>query len=227
MNGFVSHVPYAAIEPTRVAVEPAIFHRNRLTTLFRAVLALPHLVLVGGPAAGASLLAWYDGGANGIMWGGGGGLFGAAAGLMTVIAWCAILVTGRYPAALWNLVALYVRWRARATAYLVLLRDEYPPFGDGDYPVAVDLVPPDTPRERISVAFRLILAIPHLIGLSVLSLAWAIATLGVWCTILLTGRAPEGLCRFSAGALRYSVRVEAYVLLLHDEFPPFSLEQSY
>jgi hypothetical protein len=173
MNEFVSHVPYAAIEPVRLSVDPAIFHRNRLTTAFRALLALPHLMLVGGPAAGASLLAWYDGGANGIMWGGGAGLFGAAAGVMTVI------------------------------------------------------VPPDTPRERISVAFRLILAIPHLIGLSLLSVAWAIATLGVWCTILLTGRAPEALCQFSAGALRYSVRVEAYVFLLHDEFPPFSLKQSY
>jgi hypothetical protein len=61
MKGFVSHIPYAAIEPARVAVEPAIFHRSRLTTAFRAVLASPHLVLVGGPAAGASLLAWYDG----------------------------------------------------------------------------------------------------------------------------------------------------------------------
>ena len=54
-----------------------------------------------------------------------------------VIAWFAIMFTGRHPDGLWGLAAFYIRWRVRAGSYVALLRDEYPPFGDGDYPVAV------------------------------------------------------------------------------------------
>jgi hypothetical protein len=41
--------------------------------------------------------------------------------------------------------------------------------------------------------------------------------------ILVTGRYPETLYGFALGALAWTARVEAYVLLLRDEYPPFTL----
>lgn len=109
-------------------------------------------------------------------------------------------------------------------AYTALLRDEYPPFGDGPYPAALELSPPDAPRDRLAVAFRIILALPHLLAVWALGMAWALTTVVAWFSILFTGRYPEGLYRFAVGVLRWNVRVEAYLLLLRDEYPPFSLE---
>jgi hypothetical protein len=145
---------------------------------------------------------------------------------VAIISWFAILFTGRYPEGLWNLAAFYLRWRVRAVAYTALLRDEYPPFGDGPYPVELELVPSAEPRDRLTVAFRIILAIPHLLAVWVLSVAWAFVTVIAWFAILLTGRYPEGLYHFAVGVLRWNTRVEAYLLLLRDEYPPFSLKES-
>jgi len=208
--------------PVDVSIEPQLGNRNRLTTFFRPFLALPHLLLVGGPAAFATLWNRTDG--AGLQLGAGAGALGAVAGVCAVIAWFAIVFGASHPTELWKLTAFYLRWRVRAVAYFALLRDEYPPFGDGEYPVTLQLEPPDEARNRLSVAFRPILAIPHFIVLWVLGIAWAIATIIAWFSILIWGSYPEPLSRFAAGVLRWGTRVEAYVLLLRDEYPPFSLE---
>ena len=101
--------------------------------------------------------------------------------------------------------------------------DEYPPFGDGEYPASLVLAQPTTPRDRIGVAFRLILAIPQLIALWAISIVWALTTAIAWVSILVTGRYPAALYEFAVGALRWNIRVEAYLLLLSDHYPPFSL----
>jgi hypothetical protein len=119
--------------------------------------------------------------------------------------------------------AFYLRWRVRAVAYTALLRDEYPPFGDGLYAATVELDPSEQARDRVRVAFRLVLAIPHIAAVWALGVAWAVTTLLAWFAILFTGRYPEGLYRFGVGVLRWNTRVEAYLLLLHDTYPPFSL----
>jgi len=209
--------------PVSVHVEPATADRNRVTTAFRLILALPHIVLVGAPIA--AMLSWggtSESGAD-LSWGGGGAL-GAVAALVAVIAWFAIVFTGRSPQGLWNLGAFYLRWRVRAVAYAALLRDEYPPFGDGDYPATVELFPPIEPRDRVSVAFRIILAIPHIIAVWVLGVAWAFTTVIAWFAILFTGRYPEALYGFAVGVFRWGTRVEAYLLLLNDDYPPFSFD---
>jgi hypothetical protein len=207
----------------QVHVDPAIEERDRLTVAFRIILAIPHLIIVGGPAAGALSWSWGNGGGQQVGWGAGGGVLGAVAGVVAVIAWFAILFTGRCPEGLWSLVAFYMRWRVRAVAYMALLRDEYPPFGDGLYPAGVQLQAPTGARDRVSVAFRLILVIPHLIAVWALGIAWAITSLIAWFAILITGRYPRDLYQFGVGVLRWSTRVEAYLLLLYDEYPPFSL----
>jgi hypothetical protein len=208
-------------EPVQLEVEPATDGRNRLTTAFRIILAIPHLILVGGPIAGA--MTWTSSDANSRSDWGTGGVLGAVAAIVAIIAWFAILFTGEYPPGLWNLAAFYLRWRVRALAYTSLLRDEYPPFGDGEYPASLVLQMPVASRDRVSVAFRLILVIPQLLALWALGVAWAITTVIAWFSILLTGRYPARLYEFGVGMLRWNVRVEAYLLLLHDQYPPFSL----
>ena len=105
----------------------------------------------------------------------------------------------------------------------MLLEDPYPPFGDAGYPTALDIAEPMGLRDRLSVGFRFFLALPHLIVLAFVLLAWGVTTVIAWFSILLTGSYPEGLYDFGVGALRWRIRVEAYLLLMVDEYPPFSL----
>jgi hypothetical protein len=207
--------------PVDVHAPPALEDRDRMTTAFRLILAIPHLLLVGAPAA--VFLSWTWGSRDsGFQWSS-TGVLGALAGVCALIAWFSILFTGRYPEGLRALVTMYLRWRVRAVAYTALLRDEYPPFGDAGYPAELVLDLPDAPRDRISVAFRLILAIPHIIAVWLLGLAWCLATIIAWVSILFTGSYPPELYGFAVGVLRWNIRVEAYLLLLHDEYPPFKL----
>ena len=209
--------------PARIRVEPEILERNRLTTAFRIVLAIPHLILVGGPMA--ATLSWAWAGQEGLRqdWGAGGGLLGVVAAVSAIIAWFAILFTGRYPEGLRSLVVYYLRWRVRAVAYTALLRDEYPPFGEGPYEAELALDPPEEPRDRLTVAFRILLAIPHLVIVWALGIGWTITSVVAWFSILFTGRYPAGLYEFGVGVLRWNTRVEGYLLLLYDDYPPFSL----
>jgi hypothetical protein len=208
--------------PVRVTLRPATEGRDRLTTAFRFFLAIPHLVLVGGPVAIVCSIAWSsDDGTS--LWYGSGGLISVVAGFVTLLAWFAILFTGRHPEALRNIAAWYLRWRVRAIAYMTLLRDEYPPFGDGAYAAELGLQPAEGNRNRLTVLFRLLLALPHMFVLWLLSMAWAFTTAIAWISILLTGRYPLTLYGFAIGVLAWSTRVEAYMLLLSDDYPPFTL----
>jgi uncharacterized protein DUF4389 len=154
-------------------------------------------------------------------------VLGAVAAIAAVISWFAILFTRHHPEGLWKLTAFYMRWRVRAMAYLALLRDEYPPFGEGLYPARLELHPPVGERDLLTVGLRLLLAIPHIIALWFLTIAWGITTVIAWFAILFTGRYPAGLYHFALGVFRWSVRVEAYLLLLRDEYPPFALDEDF
>src|SRR5262249_55045110 len=118
-----------------------------------------------------------------------------------------------YPVGLRDLAILYLRWRVRASAYTALLRDEYPPFGDRPYPATLQLTPSSGPRNRMTVAFRLVLAIPQILAVWVLGFAWLMASIAAWICILFTGAYPPKVYAFGVGALRWSTRVEAYLLL--------------
>jgi uncharacterized protein DUF4389 len=219
----MSSTPYSPADFVDVDVTPALTQRNRLTCAFRPILAIPHILLVGGPISFVGSYMWGSAESTRAEWGAGTGVLGAVATVIAIIAWFAIVFGGRFPDGLWNLTAFYLRWRVRAIAYLTLLRDEYPPFGDATYPAALVLTPPAVPRNRVTVAFRLILAIPQFIAVGVLGLAWGITTFIAWFAIVFTGDYPRTLYDFGVGVLRWSTRVEAYVLLLRDEYPPFSL----
>ena len=192
-------------------VAPQADKRNRLTVGFRAILAIPHLLLVGGPGYGAGF-------------GERTGVLGEVAGVAAFINWCIIVFTGKANKDLISLQQFYLRWRARAIAYEALLRDEYPPFGDGDYPVEATFPSVIEGRNRWTVGFRLILIIPQVIVLVFVFIAWAITAIIGWFAVLFTGRYPDGLWKFGEGVMRWLLRVESYLLLLHDDYPPFSLD---
>lgn len=209
-------------------VEPQLTGRNRLTVGFRIILAIPHLILVGGPilSIGGFWLSWRDG-ASAYRFGSNisnAGLLGIVGFVISVIAWFAIVFAGNHPRGLWDFARMYIRWRTRAVAYLTLLRDEYPPFGEGEYAVTYLVDYPDQRRNRLSVALRLIYAIPHAIVLAFLGIAWFVTTVIAWFAIVFTGSYPEGLYRFGVGVMRWSIRYETYLLLMRDEYPPFTLE---
>lgn len=206
--------------PVNVAVEPLLTNRDRITTFFRFILAIPHLILVGGATFGITAGS-REGGMG--SWGGEGGLLGAVAYFLAIVSWFTIVLTGTHIVGIRQFTTFFLRWRVRALAYLMLLEDAYPPFGDAPYPASIDVVDAAGPRDRVTVFFRLILAIPHFVVLIFVLLAWCVTTIVAWFAILFTGTYPQGLYEFGVGALRWLLRVQAYMLLLVDEYPPFSL----
>jgi Domain of unknown function (DUF4389) len=87
-------------------------------------------------------------------------------------------------------------------------------------------VPWPAAQRRATVAVRLLLAVPHLLALSVLGIAAsAVAAVG-WLGALATGRLPRFAAGYLTGYLRWSTRVGAYLLLLTDAYPPFTLAEA-
>ena len=207
--------------PVSLSVERQLGDRDRLTTAFRVVYAIPHLLLVGGIGVGFASNRLRPGA---VSLGGETGLLGSIAFALAVISWFTIVITHEHYTPIRRYTHFYLRWRVRSLAYLMLLADVYPPFGDGAYPIALHFDLKHDQHDRVSVGFRIILAIPHFFALFVIVCAWWITSVIAWCAILITGRYPEGLYEFGMGALRWLIRVEAYVLLMVDEYPPFSLE---
>jgi hypothetical protein len=199
--------------PVHLLVERPTEPRDRVTALFRPLLVIPHTLLVGGPFVGL--------GAGGLRW----GALGVLAATIALLDWVAILFTGRPIAGLQGLKRLYLQWRARVLVYGTFLRDEYPPFGEGDYPTVLEL--PDQPaqRDRWVVGFRPILLIPHALLSLVLLLAGLIATICGWFALVTTGRLPAAIWDFNRDVASYVLRFEAYALLVHDVFPPFAITE--
>src|SRR5438105_7498143 len=89
------------------------------------------------------------------------------------------------------------------------------------------IVTDDLKRSRLTVFFRILLALPHLIWVALWGFVAELALLVAWFAALFTGRVPDGVHNFIAAWLRYSTRVTAYAFLLADPFPPFGAGGSY
>jgi hypothetical protein len=88
--------------PVRLSATEQVEGRNRLTTLFRIIMIIPHYIIIS--------------------------VLGYAAWIVALIGWFAALFTGTVPAGLHSFLAGYTRWNARYMAYALLITDEYPPF---------------------------------------------------------------------------------------------------
>ena len=89
------------------------------------------------------------------------------------------------------------------------------------------IVTDDLQRNRLTVFFRLLLAIPHLIVLAVWGIVVYIAVIIAWFAALFTSRVPNGLHNFNANYLRYTTHVFGYLYLLADPWPPFGGATAY
>ncbi|HEY2718449.1 MAG TPA: DUF4389 domain-containing protein [Solirubrobacteraceae bacterium] len=175
--------------------------RNRLTTFFRLLLIIPVAIVL------------Y--------------VFGIVASIAIVIAWFAVVITGRYPAGLYNFVADFNRFVTRVTAYGVLLTDVYPPFSGGDdpaYPVRMQFAGPLEQYSRLKAFFRLILAIPIVVLRYVINLLLEVGAFAAWFVIVITGKMPRGLFDLMVLANSYTARSDAYLYLLTETYPPFQDE---
>jgi hypothetical protein len=151
--------------------------------------------------------------------------------VVAFVSWFVILFTGSLPEGFANIQAMYVRYELRTYSFALFLREEYPPFaftmtpadGGEDPRLRVDFVPQLTDRNRLTVAFRIILVIPHAIVLAALAIAAFVVEVIALFAVLFTGQWPEGMRDFVLNVARWYLRVEAYWLLLTDEYPPFAL----
>ena len=84
------------------------------------------------------------------------------------------------------------------------------------------VVSDDLQRTRITVFFRLILAIPLLLWAILWGVIAVLAWIVNWFATLFMGRSPDGLHNFLATFLRYTVHVRAYTLLIADPYPGFT-----
>ncbi|MGI8803168.1 MAG: DUF4389 domain-containing protein [Solirubrobacteraceae bacterium] len=91
------------------------------------------------------------------------------------------------------------------------------------YPVRLDVDYVER-RSRLTTFLRILLAIPLMVVGYVYGIALSIVVLLAWFVLLFTGRWPSGMHKFAAGALRFTARSNAYVLLLVDRYPPFGLD---
>ncbi|MEV4049991.1 DUF4389 domain-containing protein [Amycolatopsis sp. NPDC049688] len=167
----------------------------------------------------------------------------------TIVAFFAILITGRYPRPLFEFTAGVLRWswRVQYYSYAALGTDRYPPFTLADvpdYPARLDIAYPERLSRGLVLVKWWLLAIPHLIvaGLFVGGGTWlasrtsdgtfdwaagglvGVLVLVAGVVLLFTGRYPRPIFDFVLGMDRWVLRVAAYVSLMTDEYPPFRLD---
>ena len=194
-------VTFEAVYPDRL---------SRLSTFFRLLLFVPIGVF------GAVLLGSQLGRDEAT-----GRTFAFAlgtAGSVAVASWLAILVRGRIPRWLFDFQVALTRWVNRAFGYLFLLTDRYPPF-EGDWVISYDVRYPERLTRWKLLFWKVITAIPHFIILLFLGLGAIVVTIIAWFFILVAGRYPRGLFEYVAGVMRWSARVQAYVLLPDGRIP--------
>ncbi|MDJ0954970.1 MAG: DUF4389 domain-containing protein [Acidimicrobiia bacterium] len=150
----------------------------------------------------------------------------------TWIGYFIVAFTGkRLPDGLHSFLSGTIGWGNRASAWLYSLVDEYPPFQwhPVGYPAEWEETDTTPTRSRLLAitgifGVKFLLAIPHIIVLSVLGFVSFIALwFGYW-VILFTGTLPEGIHVFGNGVMRWGARTYAWVVGLTDQYPPFSLQ---
>ena len=170
--------------------------------------------------------------------------------VLTVIAWFAILITGRYPPGIFrfNLGVFRWSWRVAYYGYSALGTDRYPPFTLADvpdYPARLDIAYPEHLSRGLVLVKSWLLAIPHYLIVAFFiggtgTVAWrygettdvnvdgglvALLVLFAGIALLVRGTYPQGIFDAVLGMDRWAIRVAAYAALMTDAYPPFRLDQ--
>ena len=150
--------------------------------------------------------------------------------VLILISFFTVLFTEKIPRPLFDMIAMTYRYEWRAMSYALFLHEDYPPFDFA--PVAEDDgVEPHTtlsityPEQlaRWKPLYKWFLAIPHYFVLVALAIAAIFAVIGGLFAVVFTGEYPVSLRDFLVNVYRYGLRVQAYVGLLTDQYPPFRL----
>lgn len=235
---FLAASPYPGFRgrpgyPIDLEIDPPQ-RQSRWTGFFRLLLALPALLLAatlgGGLFLGSSGGSWGSAGGDEASATGAAISFTGTAAAAAFLAWFAILAKGRSPRGLRDLVAFTLSYSAQAGGYLFLLTGRYPTSDPTlaekwaelpEHPVRM-VVEDDLGRPRLTVLFRLLLAIPHFVWLLLWAVAVFFAAIAAWFAALAIGRVPTSLHRFLAAYVRYSTHVLAYVYVIGRRFPGFT-----
>lgn len=210
--GFIGRPGY----PVDVTIAPPA-RQSRWKVLFRVILALPAMIFASAVASGGVRAGNVNFG-YGLL------------GIVAFLGWFACLARARMPRGLRDAGAYALAYSAQLDAYLFLLTDRYPNSDPvaalEDVPVRSDpigmLADEDLRRSRLTVFFRLLLTLPHLIWLSLWGLVVYVAVIINWFVTLIRGRSPAGLHRFLAAYLRYQTHVFAFMYLTANPFPGFT-----
>jgi len=174
---------------------------DRLTALFRLILVVPIVIILG-------LISTY------------------AEGLSFAIAMM-ILFKQKYPKWWFDWNIGITKFAYRIAAYVLLMRDDYPATDD-DQSVRLTVPYPDVEQDlkRWMPLVKWILVIPHIIALIFIFMGVALCTIFALFAILFTGKYPKTIFNFTEGFLRWTLRVSAFALLLTtDQYPPFRLSE--
>ncbi len=170
--------------------------------------------------------------------------------LLTIVAFFAILFSGRYPRAIFDFNVGVMRWGWRVAFYsfYVIGTDRYPPFmlaDDPEYPARLDVAYPERLSQGLVLVKWWLLAIPHylIVGLFTSGLIWWTTDIGggdavleigggligllvlvAGVVLLFTGKYPQGVFDILMGLCRWVFRVAAYATLMRDEYPPFRFD---
>jgi hypothetical protein len=201
--------------------------QRRWTIALRFFIALPALVLAatlsGGVDGSYGSTGSQDSDAQ-AYWGSFGGLGTSIA----ILAWFASLALARTPGGLRDAEVYCQGYAAQAFGYLFLLSDRYPT--SDPRAIALDPMPPhpvrlvvddERVRNRLTVAFRIILVIPYLLWALIWGIAVFFAAIAGWFAALFGGRLPGSLHRFLAAFVRYNTHVSAFFYILGGPFPGF------
>ena len=152
--------------------------------------------------------------------------------ILTVVAFFAILFTGKYPKGIFdfNVGVLRWTWRVGYYSYSALGTDRYPPFSlkAEDYPATFDVEYPEQLSRGLVLVKWWLLAIPHYIVVSFFHGGFGengglnlVLVIFAAIALLFTGRYPVSIFELIIGFNRWAFRVTAYASLMRDEYPPF------
>jgi hypothetical protein len=213
--------PPATHAPYPVAVEGSLDpNLSRWLWLVKWLLAIPHFVVLF--------------------------FLAIAAFVLTIVAFFAIVFTGRYPRGIFDFNVGVLRWSWRVSFYALsaIGTDRYPPFtldDVPDYPARLEVPYPEHLSRGLVWVKSWLLAIPHWIVVGILVGGWsagwgetwdaggpgliAVLTVFAGVALLFTGTYPRSMFRLLIGFNRWVYRVYAYAALMRDEYPPFRLER--